>query len=75
MPVWREISYVFPIKPEKLEDNIRAGGGGESQQAESGEYDQEAWTFKTWFKGFATPGEISGEDNEYIEIGKTLNTA
>ena len=35
------------IKPERLKDKAGAESRGESQQAETGEYDQELCTFKT----------------------------
>lgn len=38
---------VFPSSQEKLESKVGAEGGGRSQQAEPGEYDQEAHTLKT----------------------------
>lgn len=55
---------------------LELGGGAGNQQAESGEYDQEACSFKTGFKGRLQPQVKLGEkDDEHIEIGKTLNTA
>lgn len=66
----------FLSRLEKLEGDTGAGGGAGNQQAESGEYDQEACSFKTGFKGRLQPQVKLGEkDDEHIEIGKTLNTA
>ena len=64
------------IKPERLKDKAGAESRvGESQQAETGEYDQELCTFKMWFKVCLWSKVKLVENNEYIEIGKILDGA
>ena len=46
MSVWEE-NYVFSSSLERLKDKVGAESRGESQQAETSEYDQEVCTFKT----------------------------
>ena len=46
MSVWEE-NCVFSSSLERLKDKVGAESRGESQQAETGEYDQEVCTFKT----------------------------
>lgn len=74
MSVWEE-NCVFSSSLERLKDKVGAESRGESQQAETGEYDQEVCTFKTWFKVCLWSKVKLVENNEYIEIGKILNGA
>ena len=74
MSVWEE-NCVFSSSLERLKDKVGAESRGESQQAETSEYDQEVCTFKTWFKVCLWSKVKLVENNEYIEIGKILNGA